>query len=413
MMRLISVTILVAVGVQASSDSLRQSVLESLEAPVVGELCNCSAECRANGDPHVYPFGYDSAYAVRPNSGTILTMYDMDKFGTGIDVMAEGNANNPTAAWVSEVYTNVNNVRTLVANVDDCTSNNQILYTNTFSETSGIEVQSLDVNAKCVFGSGIDLRGKHFRIDLYLSKEDQQVPFDNFFDFELGNNGNGECFGNKYGTSDQGNAKCLCQKIQPTMPPTMPFIPPCTCVGKCSMKQDPYVWDFNNRKQPYFGDAMWHTVYEFDSFLIQGYFTQGTNGAEWVQNITVNDELYDVSMCWGNWGNSAPNNCATRSNNARYKFPTLTIPSLHRDTIISVDVHCICKDRIKVPLNTRLDMWLTVNSNDVPVPLNPGNNPMLEYEIDNGGTGMCYPGYDTGNLDASNNTIGPVCTCPI
>ena len=77
-----------------------------------------------------------------------------------------------------------------------------------------------------------------------------------------------------------------------------------------------------------------------------------------------------------------------------------------------MDVHCICKERIEAPLNIRLDMWLTVNNNNVPMPSNRGNNPMLEFEIDNGGTGMCYPGYHTGTLDASNNANGPVCDCP-
>jgi len=401
----------------ASSESIREAVQLSLQAPVVDGICNCSASCRASGDPHVIPFGYSGAVTVRPPSGTILTMYKMDLFDTQIDIMAEGNAKIPTGAWVSEVYTVINNVKTTVANVDDCASNGQYLYTNTFTQVDLTEdiTQQLDVAVQCVYASGINLRDKHYRLDLFLSKNDDNVGYDNFFDFELGGNGDGECFGSKTGTTNPGNTVCVCEKQVPTLAPTLPFIP-CSCDAECKMLNDPIVHNFNQVSQNYYGDEQWHTVYEYDIFLVLAYFVNGLQpqnaGKEWVQNVTINDVLYDVSMCWNDWTVGAPNNCATRNSNARYKFPTVIIPSSNGDATLTVDVHCVCRSRIDVPLNTRLDVWVKVHDGNVPVAANPANNDFLEAQIDAGANGMCFPGYGQGVLDPLKNSKGPKCTCP-
>jgi len=108
-------------------------------------------------------------------------------------------------------------------------------------------------------------------------------------------------------------------------------------------------------------------------------------------------------MCWNDW-TTASKNCATRKNNARYKFPSIVIASSTGDATLTVDVHCICKKRVDLPMNTRLDTWVHVHHTNVPVAANPANNNFLESQIDEGATGMCFPGYKSGTYPKCKRT---------
>jgi hypothetical protein len=411
-MKFISVVASLIVGnVIAGTDRLRQEILSGLENPVTPpEFCNCSSSCYSSGDPHVTGFGATKAVTVRLPDRTNLTYYDTPVFNHVIFAEVRGTNNNNDAAWNAIVYETSSSGTVTIANAADCTQDGVIAYRK-YTNTTGIQEQILEVTVSCVYASGVNIDGKHYRLDIIITKNDVNIGFNNFLEFEESAGPvSGDCFEHAL---DPGNSICTCNSI-PTPKPTLPFVSPCDCHGKCKMLHDPYVWNFNQNKEPYYGDNMWHSVYEYDIYQILAQFTKdpNDNSKQWTTELTVNDILYDTSMCWNDWS-SAPKNCATRSGNARYSFPQIIVISPSGESNITVDVHCVCKSRINTPNNTRLDTWINVYDSAVPPASSSSINAMLDYQVNGGGTGMCFPGYKSGTLSVAETPNSPTCNCPV
>jgi hypothetical protein len=395
---------------QVYGDSLRDSILQAVESPVVGQVCNCSASCNGVGDPHITGFGATTAQAIRI-APQIITYYESPVMDVIVTAKVEDQAHINDAANNAEIYVESGGVNTRIANVDDCVgSSTYDLVDTVYSESSGGVlpiIQELRIRVECAYRSSIQLRGRQFTLNLYMTKDNTNVGFNNFLEFEeSAGNTSGYCFTL---AKDPGNSVCKCDD-HPTPRPTQNF-QPCDCNATCKMLQDPYVFDFNNNKQNYYGDDMYHNVYQYDTFEILARF-QARDTQEWVHQLSIDGQLIDTTMCWNNWEN-APNNCATRTNNARYKFDTIVLQAPLSDITVSVDVHCICKKRIGTTNHTRLDTWVHVHDNTVAPSNTPGTNAFLASQVTNGGDGMCFPGYASGVLSTAETANSPVCNCPV
>jgi len=431
------------------------------------EICTCQSTCTAWGDPHIIGFHDKVGRVVRLPSLTNMSMYSMPAFETSISTLVEGNTKNPTAAWVSEVYSETSNAPHIrLANVDDCNSNYETLYSNTFIQQNiGDDVlQSLTLTITCAQASSINLRGRNFALRYEMEKvNDNLKSGSSFFDFEA--NGQGQCFD---GPVDEVAADTVCSCVpvtgsptsspttsQPTAPtsspttsqPTSPVVtqqptaptsspttsqpsapssspttsqptppPVITIAPSTSAPTSNFVGCNCTAKCRMLQDPyVWNFNDEKKKQLVDG-----------IWHTMYEFDIFNVqTLFWGS-GNAAwvqnatiedqqnsvaldtsmcwgGNHPIPTNNNQRYRFDPVVVDGLSGQ--LTVEVHCITKLRIEAPYSTRLDVYLTRTESGLPIPA-ANKNAFLAYEMGLGGDGLCFPATDASNAN------GPQCECP-